>query len=210
MKKYPSISKVSIKFLGKDCIGFDKLDGSNIFYEYSKNQGWYKFGTRHRLFDKSDPDFGCAIDLFLNKYSSDIEKIIFDNFKKPDNFIVFGEFFGPHSFAGLHNPEILGVENNSPKDIVIFDVNVHKKGFILPRDFLKFFGKLHIPDVIYEGKFNEEFIKDVREGKYAVEEGVVVKGGNTVHELWLNKVKTYSYLKKLQEKFGVGYKNYWE
>lgn len=207
MKEYPSIPGAFPN--NQECIGFYKLDGSSLRFEFSRKQGWYKFGTRRRLFDKSDPDFGCAIDLFLNKYAQPLEQIIVDNFKKPDSFIAYCEFLGPHSFAGIHTPEFLGVDNNDPKDVILFDVNVHKKGFISPENFLKLFSTLHVPEVVYRGKFTEEFVKDVREGKYPVVEGVVVKGGEN-HSLWMNKIKTFDYLKKLQEKFGVGYKDYWE
>ena len=209
MKEYPKILGSERIPLNEECIAFDKLDGSNLRFEYSKKQGWYKFGTRRRLFDHTDPDFGSALDIFQRKYAEPIEKIIFDNYKKTDGFIVYGEFFGPHSFAGIHTPSLLKVEHNDPKDFVIFDVNVHKKGFIAPKEFLKLFGSLHIPAIIYEGPLSEEFAKDVREGKYPVVEGIVAKGG-AGHDVWRYKIKTHAYLKRLQEVFGVGWKQYWE
>ena len=54
---------------------------------------------------------------------------------------------------------MLEVENNDPKDIVIFDVNIHKKGFIPPKDFVNIFKNLHIPQVVYQGKFTEQVTK---------------------------------------------------
>lgn len=208
MKEYPKILGSEKIPLNEECIAFYKLDGSNLRFEYSKNKGWYKFGTRRRLFDHTDPDFGSAIDLFLSKYADQVEKIVLDNFKKPDGFIVYAEFFGPHSFAGIHDPAFLDFPND-PKDVVIFDVNVHKKGFISPRKFVDLFGHLHIPEIVYEGPLSEQFVKDIREGKYPVIEGVVAKGGEG-HNLWMRKVKTFAYLKRLQEVFGVGWSQYWE
>ncbi len=49
-----------------------------------------------------------------------------------------------------------------------------------PRDFLKFFGDLDIPKVLYEGKVNQEFIASVKDCKLEgmTLEGVVCKGSN--------------------------------
>jgi len=65
------------------------------------------------------------------------------------------------------------------------------------------FEHLKIPEIIYEGNFNESFIQDVKDGKYDLEEGVVVKGnlphGKHPHNLWMAKVKTKTWLDKLKE-----------
>lgn len=208
MKEYPKILGSEKIPLNEECIAFYKEDGSNLRFEYSRKRGWYKFGTRRRLFDEKDPDFGTAIDLFLNKYANDVEKILTDHFKRPESYMVFAEFFGPNSFAGLHDPTLLEVPND-PKDIVMFDVNIHKKGFISPRDFVDKFGHLHVPQIIYEGKLTQEFVKDVREGKYPVVEGVVAKGSSG-HNLWMRKIKTNAYIEKLKKVFGVGWIEYAE
>lgn len=78
MKSYPSIPSISDcnYLIGSYCISFEKYDGSNLRFLYSNKKGWNLFGTRTRLFDKSDPDFGCAIDIYLDKYGSKIEDII--------------------------------------------------------------------------------------------------------------------------------------
>ncbi len=44
-----------------------------------------------------------------------------------------------------------------------------------------------------------------RMGLYPVVEGVVAKGDG-----FMVKVKTYSYLKRLNEVYGADYRNYWE
>jgi hypothetical protein len=52
-----------------------------------------------------------------------------------DSCIAYAEFFGPHTFAGKHDPEFLGVESNDPKELVLFDVNIHN-------DLGKFVGRI--------------------------------------------------------------------
>lgn len=207
MKQYPSIPGPYHKSkspLGKPCIAFFKYDGSNLRWEWTKKKGWFKFGTRSRLFDESDEDFGVAIPLFLNKYAEPIERIIIDKYeKKHKKAIVFTEFFGKQSFAGLHRP-------GDPKELILIDVNIHRKGLISPREFLKVFGNLHFSaKKVYEGNFNKSFIESVREnedGDYF--EGVVAKGGKG-HKLWMIKVKTYHYKELLKNKF-ENWMDFWE
>jgi hypothetical protein len=178
------------------CIAFDKYDGSNIRAEWSRKRGWDKFGSRKVLMDETHP-LGDAIDIFLNTYGDDLEKIFKKDklFRNCQNVTVFGEYFGPNSFAGWHDPD-------DEKEIVLFDISIHKKGMMSPRDFVKMFGHLKIPKIIYEGNFNESFIQDVKDGKYPVIEGVVAKGnlphGKSPHNLWMAKVKTKTWLDKLK------------
>jgi hypothetical protein len=209
MKDYPSIPKVIIEFLGRDCISFYKHDGSQVRVEWSKKKGWHKFATRGQLFDKSEKTFGCAIDIFHNTHAEALTKVIQDKYSKVTEALAFLEFVGPHSFAGLHDPGILNVASNDPKELILFDINIHKKGIIDPIEFVKNFSHLRSAEVLYEGKLTEEFILDVREGKYPGEEGVVCKGG-TSHNAWRCKIKTWAYLKKIQKFFGSSYGNYWE
>ncbi len=178
------------------CIAFDKYDGSNIRAEWTRKRGWDKFGSRKVLMDETHP-LGDAIDIFLNTYGDDLEKIFKKDklFRNCQNVTVFGEYFGPNSFAGWHNPD-------DEKEIVMFDISIHKKGMMSPRDFVKMFGHLKIPKIIYEGNFNESFIQDVKDGKYPVVEGVVAKGnlphGRPPHNLWMAKVKTKTWIDKLK------------
>lgn len=106
MKSYPSILNCTgSNFREFDSYMFDKIDGSNLRFEWARKTGWSKFGTRHRLFDETDKDFGAAIPLFLNSLSEPLEKIIKDN--RWEKVIVFCEFWGKNSFAGKHNPQDL-------------------------------------------------------------------------------------------------------
>jgi len=206
MKDYPSILRISEEFIGKECISFMKLDGSNLRVEFSSKTGFYKWGTRNRLFDASDPEYGRAIPIFHKKYAQDLEKLISRFFPKCKSAIFYMEFFGPESFAGQHN-------FNKDFDLVIFDINIYKKGFLDPKTFIKICENIHTPEIIYQGKLTEEFVKDIREKKYPVEEGVVCKGmldPKNIHSQWRCKIKTWEYLAKIKKTFGAEYQKYWE
>ena len=203
MKDYPSIPGSNEAPIGEHCIAFYKYDGSNLRWEWTKKKGWHKFGTRNHLFDKTDPDFGQAIPIFLETIAPWIDDIIKQEFRGIESVIAFTEFFGPSSFAGQHIQD-------EPKELRLFDIDPFKRCFVGPRDFVKLFG--HLPfaaQVIYDGVLTEQFISDVRAGKYPVVEGVVCKGGNK-HNLWRVKVKTDAYKKKLIEHFGNGWKAFFE
>jgi len=199
LKSYLSIPGPRDCPIGRPCIAFYKHDGSNLRFDWSKKQGWFRFGTRRRLFDHTDPDFGGAIEIFQNKYADAIAKIIKDDkdYRGVRSCLVFCEYEGPSSFAGYHDPD-------EPKDLILLDVNPHKKGIVVPRTFLKKFGHLHIPEVVYEGNFNRDFMRAVREGEFDVKEGVVAKGlkpgGHPQHSLWMAKVKTKWWLDELRKR----------
>lgn len=199
MKKYPKIDYYNKGIIGSPVIGFDKLDGSNIRLEWSRKRGFYKFGTRNEMIDINQPVFGKAITLFLEKYGEDLPRVFSDKYKKVDNFVVFAEYVGPNSFAGWHDP-------NDIMDIILFDVNQYKKGFISPFEFLDNFGHLSIPKIIYEGKYTEQLILDVRNNIYCLDEGIIAKGITFTKKegeiLWQVKVKTNEWLRKVREKLG--------
>lgn len=198
MKKYLEIQGPN-KAPREDCIAFYKYDGSNIRVEWTLKKGWCKFGSRKVLIDKTHP-LGEVVDLFLNTYGEDLEYIFKKDklFRNRQKVTVFTEYFGPNSFAGQHDP-------NDEKEIVLFDVNIHQKGIMPPSEFIKMFGHLKIPEIIYQGKFNESFIQDVKDGKYPVEEGIVAKGllphGRPPHNLWMAKIKTKAWINKLKVEF---------
>lgn len=203
MKQYPSISNVT-GYIGNPCIAFYKYDGSNLRFEWSKKSGWHKFGTRTRLFDKNDPEFGCAIDIFNETYAQSLN----DLFKKEkllrnaQSIIVYAEFFGPNSFAGQH-------QSQDTKELMMFDVNVHKQGILGPKEFLDVFGHLKVAKTVYQGNLTSGFVNDVRSGAYPeLREGVICKGGYG-HKLWMCKIKTLSYLEELQKRY-ADWHQYWE
>lgn len=214
MKTYWSIDGPS-KAPRQFCYGFVKYDGSNIRAEWSKKRGWYKFGTRKCMIDDSDPIFGRAVPLFKEKYGDDLEKVFKSEkaFNGVQNVVVFAEFFGSKSFAGMHFPD------DTAWDIVLFDVNLHKKGMMGPKDFLDHFSHLKVAELAYSGNMGEELIQRVRkeeldcsskyEIKTEVPEGVVCKGGRG-HELWMCKIKTERYKAELKKRYEVDWERYWE
>lgn len=192
MKEYPSLQRVPINV---PILAFDKLDGSLIRAEWSKKNGFYKFGRKNGLLDHSYPILLRAPDLIQNKYGEQLGRIFQQN--RWDRVIAFFEFLGENSFAGQH-------QDSDTQRVVLFDVNPHKKGILEPRSFLKLFGHLDVPALLYEGRAGQEFVTAV--SKSAVSgmtfEGVVCKGSNPKKpnhrimfklksDAWLDKLRNY-------------------
>lgn len=203
MYLYPSLWGSS-KAPHLPCIAFYKHDGSNLRFEWQPKKGWFKFGTRHCLFDKTESTFGKSIAIFLNKYGEAVEKVIQEDkqMRNAQSITAFAEFEGPLSFAGQHEP-------NDKHDLILFDIRIHKKGLMSPREFINKFGHLHIPRIVYEGTLNSSFIQGIRENKYNLNEGVVCKGGSG-HDLWMCKIKTNDYIERLKNRFGSNWEKYAE
>ena len=198
MKAYPEIPGPS-KAPKLPCLGFYKFDGSCTRYEWSRKRSWHKYGTRRRLFDASDPEFGPAIQIFQETYADDIARVLTDNkhYRGVEVVTVYCEYFGPSSFSCYQNWK-------EPHELVLFDVELYKKGFVAPRDFVTDFGHLKIPSVVYEGNCNDHFVQDVKDGRYPVAEGVVAKGvlesRKPPHNLWRAKVKTQWWIDELKRR----------
>ena len=190
MKSYPSIPTVKEAGIPKipSCIAFEKLDGSNIRVEYSKNK-WDKFGTRTQLLDPSSQVFGPVIPIFKRQWEEELSQILKKN--KVQKAVAFFEFYGPSSFAGVHEP-------NEEKFLTLIDISIYKQGILPARQFVKMFQGLEIPRIVYEGNLNKQVVEDVEKGLYNVDEGIVAKGGNKHSNLWMRKVKTDEYLAKLK------------
>jgi hypothetical protein len=206
MYAYPSIPGAS-KAPREPCLAFVKYDGSNLRFEWSKAKGWHKYGTRERLFDQTDSIFGPAIPVFLAKYGDSLARVFTDTkaFRGFDRFTVFGEFYGPNSFAGIHKP-------GDDFTVTVFDVCV--KGTLLaPQQFLEHFGHLPVAEVVYEGNLNQSFIDRVRasvvgDGDLSLDEGVICKGKG--RSPWMCKVKTLSYYERLRAGFPDSFASKWE
>lgn len=211
MIEYPSILNSS-KAPRQPCVAFEKLDGSNIRIKYTQKRGFDLFGSRTQLIDESHPHLGEVIRIFRRDFEGPLVSIIKKEWANERELIVFGEFFGDQSFAGIHDIA------DTTKRFVMFDVMVGHKNrkFVPPREFVKLFQNVvTIPRVIYEGNLNEELIADVREGKYNVTEGVICKGtiktGAACGGIWMAKIKTKAYLTKLLNRYGEeGLKKYGE
>lgn len=214
MKEYRSIDGPA-KAPQLPCYGFVKYDGSNMRCEWSNKRGWYKFGTRTCLIDHTNPIFGPACELFKQKYGDDLAKVFKTSklFRGVQSVIVFAEYFGSKSFAGMHFPDDLS------RDIVLFDVNPHKKGMLGPKEFLDEFGHLKVAELVFQGNMGPQLIENVRkelipiESKYEIKtevpEGMIVKGG-TGHKIWMAKIKTERYRAELRKRYEVDWERYWE
>lgn len=64
--------------------------------------------------------------------------------------------------------------------------------------------------MVYDGKLTGQFMENVRNGKYKVNEGVVCKGGSGGKDVWMVKVKTYDYMKRLKETYKDKWQQFWE
>jgi len=215
MTEYPTIINSSKAPQGH-CIGFVKLDGSNFRAKYTQKQGFNLFGSRHELIDESHPFLGEAVTIFKRDYQTNLTEFFKKNedLRNEREIIVYGEFFGPNSFAGIH-------QASDQKELVIFDILVGHKNhrFYKPLDFIDTFQSLvKIPPVLYVGNMNDELIKNVRTGFYTPEfhrltdnkfklfEGIVCKGtqtrGDFRGKVWMCKIKTNEYFQALRNKGG--------
>jgi hypothetical protein len=189
---YPSIPTAVFK---TPILAFDKLDGSNIRVEWARKSGFSKFGTRKRLLDPNEDVLGEAVSIFQAKYADELEKV----FRKQrfEKTTVFLEFGGANSFAGQHLDE--------EHDLVLFDAHVYKKGLLTGKEFLKLFGHLHTPEVLYEGSVNQPLIDAVRDSTLdgMTFEGVVCKGGydNRGRPIMF-KLKSQAWLDAVKAKYG--------
>jgi len=193
MKAYPSILYVPPSVaIGKKVVAFDKIDGSNIRAEWSKKKGFYKFGSRKRLIDANDHQFGTVVPQI--KEMEDVFAGIFKD-RKVERAMCFFEYWGPNSKFGQHDP-------NDTKKATLIDVSVYRKGIISPDDFIEWFVDVETAPVVFQGKLNSEFFKNVSEGSLEGmgREGVVCKSGfeQKLGGPWMTKVKRQSWFDELR------------
>lgn len=204
MKSYHSIPKYSEEDFGKYIYAFEKIDGSNFRAEWDRKlskktsftNGFGKFGTRNEVIRSVSNPFFEGIEIFKKKFSMDLDKIFREEkiFRGIDRLTVYGEFFGEHSFAGIHIPAEL-------HDIKIFDIFVYKKDFLAPRDFLDIFGNLDICKLVYQGSFNPVFLKMIQRNDLHLKEGVVCKGAED-KKIYMFKIKNDTWLNTVKQLFG--------
>lgn len=206
MKTYPSIP---FQVNGNiDVFAFDKLDGSCIRAEWRPKNGFSKIGTRKQLLGADNTHLNLAIPILKNTWEEKLIKI----FKKQRwtgktmRVTCFFELHGEHSFAGQHR-------KNDDHRLTLFDVAVFKQGIMPPRDFVKAFGHLDIPKVLYRGRVNQTFIDSVHNN--ALEdmtfEGVVCKGkrpGKKAEVPVMFKIKSQGWLEKLKNYCGEDHKKF--
>lgn len=189
MKTYPEIPTGSLNL---EVHVFDKLDGSNIRIEWNKKKGFYKYGLRSRLLPPEDPIFKDVPFIFMNEWSEDLRKIFIDN-RLQDPITIFMEFWGPSSFAGSHLKD-------EKKKLTLFDINVYKKGFLSPENYLQLFGDLNIAQYLGKHLWDKNFTEKVRNNDL---EGITFEGvvGKGVYkkEIIRAKAKTQKWIDKVKE-----------
>lgn len=203
----------------KQCIAFEKLDGTNIHFVY-KNLIIQEFGTRRdrfpttesgiKSFSQAHPELSSLYD--DNKdFILNLEIYLLDNPKyQSKETILFFEYCGPNSFAGQHS-------SKDQKKLYLIDAQIDGK-MVPPAEFVEDFEEFFTewegfqdrrPKIVYKGKFSGQLFVDVRKGKYDVKEGVVVKGV-VGDQVYMAKIKTESYLERLKKEFKDNWKEYWE
>ena len=207
MEQYPSIIGSAKAPLGKPCVAQYKYDGSNLRWEWSPKKGFHKYGTRRELFDKTDPVFGMAIEMFHDTLAADIVRRTKNFVRNPQRITAFTEFFGENSFAGSHEP-------GDTKEIRLFDIYLFQKGMLPIKDFLKHYGDMpQAAEIVYEGNLNREFITTLKKGTFKstetlarpIFEGVIAKGdGFSV------KIKTDEYFRHLRHKYPERWQDFGE
>ncbi len=208
MKDYPAIPQsIGTEFREiPNAYVFDKLDGSNLRFEWSSKTGWYKFGTRTRLFDENDWQFGRAIPLFHQTLGDPIAKIATD--QRWGRVIVFAESYGPKSFAGRHHDsDNLPLDADGDMKLELIDVNPYKRGILGPAEYLKLFGN-KVPMAAFLGRHNwtRGFVERVwnQEIPGITFEGVVGKSGDGKnHDLVMAKAKTKAWIDKVKSLYTV-------
>lgn len=195
MKSYDSIEYYG-EHWGLPIYAFDKLDGSNLRFEWSKKRGFYKFGSRNVMIDENNEQFGKGITIFKEKYEEGLSKVFTSkNYRDGLAYVCFAEFLGRKSAFGQHSEDDLF-------DVVLFDIDRYKKGFISPKEFVNDFGHLGIPKVIYNGNLNHDFVQSIKRNDYDLSEGVICKGKVLTKkgkdQLYYCKIKTDDWFTRLR------------
>ena len=158
------------------------------------------------MIDENDRHFGRAVLLIKALYAPKMPKIFMSQ-RWHKNVICFFEFHGPSSFAGQHM-------RKEKHTVTLFDVSVHKQGFLPPKDFIKLFEDLGIPKVLYRGRANKTFIDSVRNNTLPgmTLEGVVCKAPNPKKKKTgkpvMFKIKSLAWLDKLKNFCGEDAKKF--
>jgi hypothetical protein len=179
---------------------FDKIDGSNLRFEWARSDGWFRWGSRHRVVDESHPVFGGALALFHATMAGAIERVA--RAQGWDALVAFAEFAGPRSLGGQHAPD-------DPKSLTLFDVAPYRRGLVGPARFRLGHDQrvpvagLPTPRYLGEHAWDDEFVARVRRGELegVTFEGVVGKAGDG-HALVMAKAKTEAWVRRIIERYG--------
>lgn len=121
MKQYPSIGKTVVSGA---VYAFDKFDGSNLRVEWSRKNGFHRWGRRHGLLDDFTPILKRAPDIFDATLSTVLNQVYRD--ERWESCTTFLEFWGWNSFAGNH-------DQCETQFVSVFDIDVYKRGILDPK-----------------------------------------------------------------------------
>ena len=188
MKTYPSINNKII--YNKYTYVFDKLDGSNLRFEWSKKKGFHRFGSRRKLIVPKTPILGEAISLFLDTMSEELINRFKD--KKYEKVTVFAEYYGDNSFSGQH------LDTDDMK-LSLIDIAPYKKGILNPDEFLQFTEGIDRAKLLFEGFLSEKDVLSIKSGNLEgmTFEGVICKIKDLKKGPVMFKVKNKEWLDKL-------------
>ena len=189
MKSYPSIPHTILA--DRPVYIFAKLDGSNIRAEWSGGQ--WRLGSRRRMLNHGV--LAEEVPGLMERTFTEPLQAIF-RAQKWSKATAFFEFHGPNSFAGQHDAE--------PHTLTLIDVAVHRKGILLPSDFLSTFGHLPHAALLHHGPFTPALQAQVEAGTLPgmPEEGIIGKGDWYVSpgRPLMFKHKSRAWLARLREK----------
>lgn len=195
MKTYPSIpKKLKGKKTDRRVHVFDKLDGSNLRFEWCHKRGWHRWGSRRQVIDESHAILGNAMQLFEASFADRVEKrAIAEGWQ---GLVAFAEFHGPNSLAGQH------LESDR-KELSLFDVAPARRGLLGPERFLDLFGDLAIAPYLGEFVWDDNFVAKIRRNELTGVsfEGAIGKAG-CGHNLVMAKAKTQIWVDRILEKHG--------
>ena len=218
MKHYDSIDRIQDNgfLLGKEIWAFNKLDGQNFCVKWTKSKGWDTMGSRKRMVDENDDQFGDAVRYFLKNYADKLPVEIKAHSGKGDVFCgiqeitFFFEWYGPNSFAGKHD---FWDYTNGDMRLALIDVFLKKKGYMEPKEYYNLFkdSGIEIPELIYTGPLNSEIVEKIQNNDWTqpdaefptVKEGVVFKRSTLMkgQRRPSVKVKTKWWLEKLHSMY---------
>jgi hypothetical protein len=196
MKAYPSILRQPKgKGPARSMYIFDKIDGSNLRFEWTRSDGWYRWGSRHRLLDERHPVFGSGLALFHDTMAGAIERVA--RAQGWPALVAFAEFAGPESLGGQHAPDDV-------KALTLFDVAPYRCGLVGPARFLELFAGLPTPRYLGQHTWDDDFVARVRRNELegVTFEGVVGKAGDG-HGLVMAKAKTAAWVARILERYGA-------
>lgn len=197
MKQYDSIKSFDFKskIVKENIYVFDKLDGSNVRCEVDKKGNILQYGKRHGLLDNQTPYLIEAKDLINEKYGPHFKQLMSSN--KWEFATFYFEFLGKSSYCGRHFCE--------PHDVVLFDIDVYKKGVLPPDVFLDKTKGLHTATLLSMETLDEKLSMKVFNDQLPgiTFEGVICKGpiDAKTKKPFMVKLKTKKWYDMVKEKF---------